>query len=137
MKNRKMTIRKIVGTGILAALTVVLSFINIPINGTPLNLALLPIAIAAILYGKTSGLFIGLVNGVIVLMYAAGGYLAINPVATVFLCLLKSGLAGFISGVIFQLSKNKNEHFAVILATIIVPIINTSIFISTFCSLYC
>ena len=129
MKNRKMTIRKIVGTGILAALTVVLSFINIPINGTPLNLALLPIAIAAIIYGKTSGLFVGMVNGVIVLMYAAGAYLAINPIATVFLCLLKTGLAGLFAGLIYQLLKNKNEHLGVILATILVPLVNTSIFV--------
>ena len=129
MNKRKKTIRLIVGTGILSALTVVLSFINIPINGTPLNLALLPIAVAAILYGKTSGLLVGFVNGIVVLMYAAVGYLAINPVATVFLCLLKTGLAGFFAALIYQLLKSKNEHLGVILSTIVVPIINTTIFV--------
>ena len=129
MKKNKMT-RLIVGNALLIAFTVVFTIISnqIPIAGLTINLSLITIALAAILYGPLSGLFIGFVNGAIV-MFAAAGFFAINPVATVFICLLKSGLAGLIAGYLYKALKNKNEHVAVILATIIVPIINTTIFI--------
>lgn len=129
MKRKKM-VNVIVGNGIFAALTVVLTLIsnNISIAGVSINLALIPIALAAILYGTASGVFIGLVNGGIVMLSAAP-FFAINPVATVFVCLIKSALAGLVASLVYKALKNKNEHLGVILATILVPIVNTSIFI--------
>lgn len=128
--KRKETIRFIVGNGVLAALTVVLTLIsnNVPIAGVTINLALIPIAVAAIVYGRYSGIFIGLVNGALVMLSAAP-FFAINAPATVFVCLLKSALAGLVAALVYKLLKNKNEHLGVILAVILVPVVNTSVFI--------
>ncbi len=129
MKKNDLT-RLIIGNGLLAAFTVVFTLIsnNILIAGLSINLSLITIALAAILYGPWSGLFIGFVNGGMVMLSAAG-FFAINPVATVFVCLLKSGLAGLAAGFIYKALKNKNHHLGVVLATICVPVINTSLFI--------
>lgn len=122
--------RWIVGNALLVALCVVLTLISnyIPIGGITINLALITIALAAILYGYKSALFVGAVNGIVV-MFAAQAFFAISPVGTVIVCLLKSGLAGLISALVYNLLKNKNHHLGVILATILVPIVNTFIFI--------
>ena len=50
------------------------------------------------------------------------------PVQTVFVCLLKSGIAGLVSGLIFKYLKNKNFTLSIILASLCVPIINTGLF---------
>lgn len=127
MKNK--TTRFIVGNALLIALTVVFTMINIPITpGVSLNLSLVTIALASIIYGWKSGLFVGLVNGALVII-SAGIFLAENPVATIIICLLKSGVAGLISGLLFNLIKGKNEIIAVLLASLIIPIVNTSIYV--------
>ena len=129
MKKNDMT-KLIVTNALLVALCVVLTLISnyIPIGGITINLALITIAIAAILYGYKSAIFVGLVNGGIV-MFAAQAFFAISPIGTVIVCLLKSSLAGVCAALIYNLFKKKNHHLGVILATIIVPIINTTIFI--------
>ena len=50
------------------------------------------------------------------------------PVQTIFVCLLKSGIAGLVSGIIFKYLKNKNFTLSIILASLCVPIINTGLF---------
>ena len=52
-----------------------------------------------------------------------------NVIATIILCLLKTGLGGFMSGVFYRLFKNKNDLLAAFMASLILPIVNTSIFI--------
>lgn len=129
MKKNELT-RFIIGNGLLIAFTVVFTYIsnNIVIAGVSINLSLITIALAAILYGPWSGLLVGFVNGGMV-MLSAGPFFAMNPIATVFVCLLKSGIAGLVAGLLYQAFKKKNRHIGVALATISVPIINTSLFI--------
>ena len=69
--NRKELTKFIAVNAILSALTVVLTIIPIPIGTLNLNLGLIPIAIAAVLYGLPGGLLVGLVNGVCVLLSPA------------------------------------------------------------------
>ena len=123
-------IKGIAINAILAALTAVLTLIPIPIGNLNLNLGLIPIAIGAVLYGWKSGLFIGLVNGVCVLLSpATGAFFALNVFGTIIVCLLKTGLAGLLCGLVYSLIKKKNDYLAVICGALIVPIINTAIFI--------
>ena len=131
MNKSKNLIKILVANALLIALTIVFTLIsnNIPIiPGVSINLSLVTIAIAAILYGWKSGLLIGLVNGAIV-MLSAGIFFAENPVATVFICLFKSGIAGMISGLLFKLISRKNEHVAVGVSCIIIPVLNTLFYI--------
>ena len=51
------------------------------------------------------------------------------PIATIILCLLKTGVAGYVSGLIYELLHKQNNVLSIILASIIVPIINTGLFI--------
>ena len=125
-------IKKMAGVAILTAVAVVLQLIAnyITIGTVSINLSLIPIAICAIVYGPISGTLIGAIVGAIIISApSTGGFLSINPIATVFLCLLKTGLAGTISGLLFKLIKKWNFNVAIIISSLIVPIINTSIFL--------
>lgn len=127
---RNNLVKSISINAVLAALTAVLTFIPIPIGNLNLNLGLIPIAIGAVLYGYKSGLFIGLVNGVCVLLSpATQSFFALNVFGTILVCLLKTGLAGIICSLVYNLIKNKNDYVAVICGALFVPIINTAIFI--------
>ena len=128
-KTKNMT-KTIVGSALLIALTVVFTFISNNVQivpGVGINLSLITIALAGILYGWKSGLLVGLVNGAIV-MIGAAFFFAANPYATPFICLLKSGLAGLISALLFAVISKKNVHVAVFVSCIVVPLINTGIF---------
>lgn len=125
-------IRKMAGIAILMSLTIVLTFISnyITIAGISINLSVLPIALAGILYGPLAGLFVGLVNGGLVLLApSTGSFLAMNVWGTILVCLLKTGLAGLCSGLLFRLFYKRFFSLGVIIASISTPIINTGLFI--------
>lgn len=150
-----MDTKKIAGTAIFAALTIVFTLISnyVAIAGVSINLAMLPIALAGILFGPWSAAIVGLINGGFVLLApATGSFFAINAWATVVVCLVKSSLAGFIGGLIF-LPFKKTKHYitgnienyklspkaaskqhkyllvGTILVSLLVPFLNTSLFI--------
>lgn len=128
--NRKELTKFIAVNAILSALTVVLTIIPIPIGTLNLNLGLIPIAIAAVLYGLPGGLLVGLVNGVCVLLSpATQGFFAINVFGTILVCLLKTGLAGVVCALVYKAIKKKNEYVGVICGTLLVPVVNTTVFI--------
>ncbi len=129
--------KKIVVTGLLAAIIVVLQTVasGIKIGQFNVTLSLLPIIIGAILYGPLVGGFLGAVFGVVVIMGVLSGsepmstmMLQLNPLMTIVVCLLKGIMAGVCSGLLYKLFKDKNEILATSLAAIIAPIVNTGIF---------
>ncbi len=129
--NKDKKIKKMAMLASLTALTVVLQLIaNYIVIGTvSINLALIPLVVAAILYGPLGGGFIGLVIGALILTAPSTGFfLGHNAVATVFLCLLKTSLAGVAAGLLFRLLKKLRLDVAVIVAALIVPIVNTALF---------
>ena len=137
MKNAfKITTKTITGTALLTAVELILIVISnyAKIGVINLNLALVPIAVGAMLYGPLAGLFIGLVNGLVTIFApdTMAFFMPVNPVATVFLCLIKTGLAGFLCGLIYIPFKgrgsNKKQLVGSILASISVPLINTLTF---------
>ena len=130
MKNKK-SIQRMVGIASLAAITVVLQVIANYITFGPVSitLALIPLVIGAILYGPWAGAFLGALMGAIILTApSTGSFLAINPFLTVVICLVKTGVAGMVSGFIFKALYRKNLTVAVILAAIAAPIVNTGLF---------
>lgn len=130
MKNDSVT--KITGVAILIAIEIVLQVIGNYLSLGPinLNLALIPIAICSIMYGPLEGALIGLINGVVVLFSPStqGLFFVYSPFATVVVCLLKCTIAGFISGLVYKLFKKKNDLFAAVFASLLVPVINTGLF---------
>lgn len=129
--NEQLKIRKMSGIAILLALSFVFGFIGnyVQIGPININLSLLPIAIAAIIYGPFEGALLGLASGLIVLLSPSTSlFYSFNVFFTILVVLVKTSLAGIISGLIFKVLRKKNYIFAAILASIIIPIINTGVF---------
>jgi uncharacterized membrane protein len=126
---------------ILTALVLVLHFtgigIKLPFLSTPVSLTLIPIVLCAMLLGPACGAFLGFIYGFVV--YVSLGVMAIdpftnilfvnNPIITFLICTVKTSLAGFLSGVLYKLIKEKNIVAATFAAACIAPIANTGVFI--------
>jgi uncharacterized membrane protein len=139
MKNSIM-IKRLVGLATLCSIAFVLQFWiagilpKLPIGGgTAINLALIPVVVGAILYGPVGGLTVGLFLGAVTLLPGQGAegfyvnwYMTILAIV---LCLAKTGLAGFLSGLAFKLLFKKNYYVAIYAAAIIAPIVNTGTFL--------
>jgi len=124
-------VKRIVLTAVLTALVIALQLLSnyIQIGTISITLSLVPIVVGAILLGPLYGFFLGMVNGVIVAISPSTAlFLNYNVVLTVVICMLKTGIAGLFSGLIYKLLHNKTPKLAVVLASIIVPITNTGIF---------
>lgn len=131
-KKQFFTTRTIAGLGVLTAMVVVLQLLSNYVQFGPVSitLALFPIAVGAMLFGPLGGLFLGLIDGALIISAPStiSGFLAIEPLGTVITCLLKTGIAGLVAGLIFNLLKKKNIYLAIILASVLVPILNTGLF---------
>ena len=130
MKNIRT--RTITGIGILLAIEIILQLIgNIwALGPVSINLSLIPIALGAIIFGPGAGAFLGLANGGIVLLAPATQaiFWQVTPIGTLLVCLIKCTVAGLVSGLIYRLISKKNQFAAVIVASLIVPIVNTALF---------
>ena len=138
MVKKGFSSREITGTAVLLALVIVLQAFGgtVSIGAVQLNFTLIPIALGAILFGPWVGLLLGFACGVVVLVQVVMGlapfYVVIwayNPVVTVFTCIVKTTVAGFVSGLLYRLLEKKNSLVAVFVASGIVPVINTALFV--------
>lgn len=137
--NKRITTQQIVGTGLLLALEIIFQIIGnyLQIGPVNINLSLVTVVLGAVLYGPLSGALLGFFNGLIVLLSPStiAIFMPISPVGTVIACLLKCTIAGLVAGLLFKLFKNKNNLIGLIIASILVPVINTGIF-SVVCLLF-
>ena len=140
MKNKsgKMSTQTIVMSAILTAIVVVLQFMGsfIKLGQFSISLVLIPIVIGVAVGGAKIGAWLGFVFGMVVLLSGdAASFLAINVPGTIITVLAKGILCGYISGLIYQIVKKKNVYLAIILASIVCPLINTGVFLIG-CSLF-
>ncbi|MCH5180525.1 MAG: ECF transporter S component [Erysipelotrichales bacterium] len=128
--NKQQKIRQIAGIAVLSALTIILTIVSnyIIIGGISINLSLIPIVLAAIIFGPYAGFFVGLINGGFV-MLSAQAFFAVSPIGTVIVCLLKTSVAGLLAGYLYKWLSGKNEIISTFATALIVPIVNTSLFI--------
>jgi thiamine transporter ThiT len=128
------TSKNMAGVGLLTGLVIVLQFVAnfVTIGSVSINLSLIPIVVGALIYGPFAGLFLGFINGIIVILAPSTILLffPLNPIATILICLLKTSVAGLLAGFTFLPFKKKNKNILLgsILASLIVPICNTLIF---------
>ena len=123
----KVNAKKIAGIGLMTAIVVVLQLIGSAIRfGTfSISLVLIPIVIGTALYGKGAGVF-----GAVVLMQPDTAlFLNMSVFGTVLTVLLKGGLAGFLSGLVYELISKKNKYAGVVCAAVVCPVVNTGIFL--------
>ena len=130
--NKRITTQQIVGTGLLLALEIIFQVIGNYVQFGPvsINLSLVAIVLAAVLYGPLSGAILGFFCGIIILFSPStlALFMPVSAFGTVVACLLKTTLAGLLAGFVFKAFKNKNQILGIILASILVPVINTGIF---------
>lgn len=138
MTKNSLMIKKLVGIATLTALVVVLQLLSnyIQFGSVSITLALIPMVVGAIIYGPWIGAFLGAVMGGIILTApSTSTFLDHNVVATIFLCILKTGVAGLVSGYLYKLLmkcnflKKAKFPVAIIVATLVAPAINTGLFI--------
>lgn len=130
--QKKNQTKTIVTTGLLLALEIVFQVIGNYLNIGPanINISLVPVVLAAVLCGPMSGAILGFFNGIMALFAPStiAFFMPVNVGATIIVCLLKCTLAGAIAGFVFKALKKKNQLMGLIVASILVPIINTGIF---------
>ena len=128
-------IHKMVGTGVLTAVVIVVYLLTMGISVGPFNItfALIPIVVGAALYGWATGGWLGLVFGAMVLFTGgANAFLVINVPGTIITVLVKGAAAGLVPGLIYSALEKKNRWAATICAAAAAPIVNTGIFLAFF-----
>ncbi|MBR3264659.1 MAG: ECF transporter S component [Erysipelotrichaceae bacterium] len=130
MKDNKKNVAIAIFAAIIVVLQLVATFINF--GSFPITLTLIPIIVAGAIYGPAIGALMGTVFGVIVALMVITGadpsgatMLAIHPVITISVCILKGTLCGLCSALTYKALKNKNEKLAIVLASAVAPIVNT------------
>lgn len=132
-------ILKLVQIAMLSAIVVViqLCFSSVRIGPVTLAFSLVPIILAGICVGPTAGLIVGAVSGIVTFFQVITSgdpfyvfLITNNPVATAMICLVKSSLAGWLSGLTYNgLRKVSDAPVASsILSAVICPTVNTGIF---------
>ena len=135
MKTKKLT-----ELTMLAAIVVVLTIFSTFIKFGPfsITLALVPIIIGGVLYGAECGALLGFVFSLVVLITGLFGWdggtvmmlIGIRPLAAILICLLKGTLAGWVAALVYRAVAKKNGKLAVVLASIVCPVVNTGVFIA-------
>lgn len=138
-KNKKIIM--MVELAILTAAVLILQLasetIKLTFLGTPISFVLVPIAFGAMVLGPLAGAWLGFVFGMVI--FITCGVMALdpftallfadNPTITFLICVLKSTLAGFLSGVVYKLLAKKTALGAAFAAAATAPLVNTGIFI--------
>ena len=130
MKNDQ--VRKITGVAILLAIEIVLQAMGnyITPGVVSINLSLIPIALGAILYGPLAGALLGFGNGLVVLLSPSTEvFLSYSLFGTIVTCLLKCTIAGLLAGFVCKIFAKKHSLLGSILAALVVPIVNTGLFV--------
>ncbi len=131
MKNKK--IEKMVGIGLFTAIVMVLQLLggSIRVFGMfSISLVLVPVVVGAAVYGWQAGAWLGFAFGFAVLLSGdAGAFLAVNPLATVLVVLVKGAACGLVSGLVYTALRRINSILAVVASAIVCPIVNTGVFL--------
>lgn len=129
--KKKADIEKLVLSGILTAIVVVLQYLGSFIKFGPfsISLILIPIVIGAATCSTKISAWLGFVFGVVVLMTDAAAFLAISVPGTVITVLAKGIVCGIAAGLAYKLIEKKNIYVATAFAAIVAPIANTGIFL--------
>ena len=127
-----MQLNILVGAALFTAIVVVLQFLGFFLRFTTfsISLVLMPIVVGAALYGVFTGAWLGLVFGVVVLLTGdAALFLGIDAIGTIVTVLAKGVLAGLCAGAVYKLFEHKNKYAAVLLSSIVCPVVNSGVFI--------
>ena len=124
--------KNMVGIALFTAIVVVLQFLGggIKVGGMfSITVVLVPIVVGSAVYGWKAGAWLGLAFGIAVLLSGdAAAFLAVDPIATIGVVLVKGAVCGFAAGYLYKLLGKVNRVAAVFAAAIVCPIVNTGVF---------
>ena len=132
------TAKNVTILGVLTAIIVVLQIFGsyFKIGTISLSFVLVPIVIGGILTGVIGGTILGFIFGVITLVMGVVGadqftfiLFSDHPFLTILTCVIKGSAAGFMSGLVYKLLKDKNLTLSTFAASAVAPIVNTGLFI--------
>lgn len=129
---KKINTKKLVVGAILAALVVVLQLVAgyIKIGPASITLTLTPIIVGGALYGKRMGAFLGFVFAVAVLIEPGTAvFYGINWWATIIIVLAKGIISAWVAAAVYEVIAKKNGLLAVITSGVVLPLINSGIFV--------
>ncbi len=139
MNSKFFSSKNVALLGILIALVIVLQLFAsaIPMFGVTLNFSLIPIAIAGILLGSFGGAIVGFTCGLVVFItmavmgqeFTTAYFFQHSPVILTIMCIGKTTVAGFVSGLIYKILSKRGTRIAVYVSASIIPIINTAIYL--------
>ena len=131
-KQRKQsTTEKLVLTGILTALVIVLQLLCnfVKVGPFAITLVLIPIVIGAATCGPWAGAWLGFVFGFVACFDpGAAAFYAINIFGTIATVILKGTLCGLAAGFAYKLVERWNKYAAVAVAAVVSPVVNTGVF---------
>ena len=129
MRNQK--IKNMVGIALLMAVVVVLQLLGsfVRLGPVEVSLVLLPIVIGAAVYGPTAGAILGATFGAVVLAQPGTVFFYdMSVFGTVITVMAKGALSGWLSGLTYRALAKKAPMLAVILCSVVCPVVNTGIF---------
>ena len=140
MQNSKSSFfctKNIVYLAILITLLVVLNLLSTVFKIiTNVNLTLIPIVLGALTLGMRGGLILGGISGIMTFVFGVVGVdpftyiLFVNqPILTFLTCTVKTTAAGVLGGLTYNVLMKKNKYVATFVASAVVPVVNTAIFI--------
>jgi len=124
-------IKRMAGIALMSAIVVVLQLLGSFIRFGPvsISLVLVPIVVGAAMYGPSAGAVLGAVFSIVVLLQPDTLFFyGVNVFGTVATVLAKGICSGWIAGLVYKALSKKNTSFAVFLAAIVCPVVNTGLF---------
>ena len=113
MQNYK--IKNLVGIGLFTAIVIVLQFLggSIRFGIFSISLVLIPIVVGSAVYSWKAGAWLGFTFGLTVLLSGdAGPFLAVDPLGTVLVVLIKGICCGLAAGLVHKALKYWNKYIA-------------------------
>lgn len=137
MNSKFFTTKNVVYLAILTTLLVVLNLLGTVFKiVTNVNLTLIPIVVGTLTLGIKGGFILGLISGLMTFIFGVTGLdpftnflFTQHPVLTFLTCTVKIVAAAVLGAFVYKLLKDKNKYVATFVASAVVPVVNTLIFI--------
>lgn len=138
-KSRRRKNLALAQNAILAAIIVLMAFTPIgylQIGIVKMTFIMVPVAVGAITLGEKSGAFLGLVFGITSFIQCFGldafgtTLMNINPIYTFIMCMVPRVAMGYLCGVIYKLVARKKKKLALVIASLMAPVLNTVMFMT-------
>lgn len=130
---KKFGTRELALGALLTALVAVLAYFGgfIKVGGlASVSLTLIPVVLGSALLGPWAGAWLGAVASAVFFTTAdAAFWMGFSVPGTIITVFVKGVASGFLAGLTYRLLERFNRYFAVVVAAVVCPVVNTGIFL--------